>query len=313
MDTGAGGEAILGDRASDPNWYAGLPRAGVSFKGSWAAIYCLRQQRRADGTAPVVLKSTDGEFFRVPILYDILFELALRHLHLLLVPGPSRECTVQALLEDRARHALKRPTRFVAVEPTERHLEGTPGNATTESPRGAAPEERHDRDPAERRATTEIPRGAHGLRQHPAEDVDVASAAVDAGVMPATVHADGAKATEPGAPSEVSADDATVNAAPPETIPDTSNAGRVFTESQTSDDLPLRGSSEQRTPDSPEAAPEAIPEALSEDAAEIPRSLPGIALAAPPQGAPEMSQSSSRRRQRHLRRRARKMALRAAP
>ncbi len=328
MDTGAGGEAILGDRASDPNWYAGLPRAGVSFKGSWAAIYCLRQQRRADGTAPVVLKCTDGEFFRVPILYDILFELALRHLHLLLVPGPSRECSVQALLEDRARHALKRPTRFVAVEPTERHLEGTPGNATTESPRGAAPEERHDRDPAERRATTESPRGAHGLRQHPAEDVDVASAAVDAGVMPATVHADGAKATEPGAPPETPDVPPETPDVPPEipdasALPDYSESPRCCRSpwapcgsrgERPSDSRGRHGPSDSRGRCGPSKTSDAgiyLPQ-LSEDDAADPRSLPGVALAAP-QGAPEMSQSSSRRHQRHLRRRARKMALRAAP
>ena len=162
-----------------------------------------------------------------------------------------RRCPLRRLLDNLGRGGSRQPRGVSAASAPKAHggFAALPqGNATTESPRSPPAPEEHPAEGAQiGNATTESPRGA-APEEHPAEDVDVASAAVDAGVMPATVHADGAKATEPGAPSEVSADDATVNAAPPETIPDTSNAGRVSPESQKSNDLPLGGSSEQRTP-----------------------------------------------------------------
>ncbi len=145
-----------------------------------------------------------------------------------------RRCPLRRLLDNLGRGGSRQSRGVSAASAPKAHggFAALPqGNATTESPRSPPAPEEHPAEGAQiGNATTESPRGA-ALEEHPAEDVDVASAAVDAGVMPATVHADGAKATEPGAPSEVSADDATVNAAPPETIPDTSNGGGYLPES----------------------------------------------------------------------------------
>ena len=97
-------------RPGDELWLAGLPRA----KENRRAIHCLVTQRRADGTAPVVLETTEGQCLRPPAKYEGAFELCLRHLHGRRTPLEG-ECTVGALLSNRAAHALKLPGRWVPL------------------------------------------------------------------------------------------------------------------------------------------------------------------------------------------------------
>ena len=94
-------------RPGDEIWLNGLPRARESAKYDWKAIHCLVSQRRDDGLAPIVLETTEGQCLRSPAKYEGAFELCLRHLHGRRTPLDG-ECTVAALLSNRAAHALKR-------------------------------------------------------------------------------------------------------------------------------------------------------------------------------------------------------------
>ena len=136
-------------RPRDEFWLAGLPRAKENVKHDWKAIHCLVTQRRADGIAPIVLETSDRQCLRQPAKCEGAFELCLRHLHGRCTPLQG-ECTVGALLSNRAAHALKLPGRWVplpdgAVEDRAAQsapLEaGTPPPATTsgEKEGGATP------------------------------------------------------------------------------------------------------------------------------------------------------------------------------
>ena len=101
-------------RPGDEIWLNGLPRAKENVKHDWKAIHCLVTQRRADGIAPIVLETTEGQCLRPPAKYEGAFELCLRHLHGRRTPLEG-ECTVGALLSNRAAHALKLPGRWVPL------------------------------------------------------------------------------------------------------------------------------------------------------------------------------------------------------
>ena len=62
-------------RPGDASWLAGLPRVTESAKHDWRAIHCLVTQRRADGIAPIVLETTEGQCLRPPAKYEGAFEL----------------------------------------------------------------------------------------------------------------------------------------------------------------------------------------------------------------------------------------------
>ena len=100
-------------RMSDENWVACLGRAKAAQRYQFEAIHVLAQFRSKNGVAPVVLQTSAG-YLRSPTHMEAAFELCLRHLHKVDVPGPSnRNVTTQALLADRAKEALKLPGRFV--------------------------------------------------------------------------------------------------------------------------------------------------------------------------------------------------------
>ncbi len=98
---------VTARRALDTTWYKGLPKVTASVKGTWVGATCFRESRRPDGSAPVVLETVQGEHFRLAPVHDALFELVLHHQRDPLT-GPTRVCSVQALLEERAKEALKR-------------------------------------------------------------------------------------------------------------------------------------------------------------------------------------------------------------
>ena len=100
-------------RPHDALWLAALKRTSEREKHDWAALYCLIAQRGADGVAPVVLESADGQVLRAPRKCEAAFELCLRHLHGHCTPLEDGPCTVGALLADRAQRALQLPGRYV--------------------------------------------------------------------------------------------------------------------------------------------------------------------------------------------------------
>ena len=113
---------------NDPVWVAGLDRARATQKYEFEAIHVIALLRNEDGVAPVVLQ-TSTEYLRSPPYMEAAFELCLRHLHKVDVPRPKdRNLTLQALLADRARAALKLPGRYI---PT---AEGTVIDAAPQSP-----------------------------------------------------------------------------------------------------------------------------------------------------------------------------------
>ena len=100
-------------RMNDPLWVVGLSRAKATQKYQFEAIHVLAPFRSEDGVAPVALQTSAG-FLRPPTYMEAAFELCLRHLHGLDVPGPSNcVMTVQRLLADRATEALKLPGRYI--------------------------------------------------------------------------------------------------------------------------------------------------------------------------------------------------------
>jgi hypothetical protein len=106
-------KAMASPRMNDPNWLAGLSRAKASIKLEFTAIHVVAPLRDDTGVAPVVLQTRDG-FWRPPVYMEAAFELCLRHLHRLHIPGPNLDkMTPQALLANRAMEALKLPGRYV--------------------------------------------------------------------------------------------------------------------------------------------------------------------------------------------------------
>ena len=98
---------------NDPVWVAGLDRAKATQKYEFEAIHVIAPLRKEDGVAPVVLQ-TSTEYLRSPPYMEAAFELCLRHLHKVDVPRPKdRNLTLQALLADRAKAALKLPGRYI--------------------------------------------------------------------------------------------------------------------------------------------------------------------------------------------------------
>ena len=93
--------------ARDAGWYAKLPKVKLTDKALWSTIHCLLRLRRADGGAPVVLEA-EGVFYKVPPLYDGLFELCLGHTH----KGgslPQTATTLQGLAQQQVLEALRAP------------------------------------------------------------------------------------------------------------------------------------------------------------------------------------------------------------
>ena len=82
-------------------------------KRDYTSIHCLVKQRRSDGSAPVVLESSEGDFYALPTGYDAVFELILRHLHGQKGPPWPDKVTPQNLLFNRAIEALKLPGRYI--------------------------------------------------------------------------------------------------------------------------------------------------------------------------------------------------------
>ncbi len=87
---------------------------GATQKDQFEAIHVVAPLRNEeDGVAPVVLQ-TSTEYLRPPPYMEAAFELCLRHLHKVDVPRPkNRNLTLQALLADRAKAALKLPGRYI--------------------------------------------------------------------------------------------------------------------------------------------------------------------------------------------------------
>ena len=98
--------------ARDANWYAKLPKLKLADKALWSTTHCLLHQRRPDGSAPVVLETDAGAFYRLPPLYDAIFELSLRHTH---KSGslPQTAMTLQGLVQQQVLAALNMPGRYV--------------------------------------------------------------------------------------------------------------------------------------------------------------------------------------------------------
>ena len=142
-------------RLNDPVWLAGLSRARATQKCEFECIHVLAPLRDKNGVAPVVLQTSTG-FLRSPTFMEAALELCLRHLHKVDAPKP-KDCymTLQALLADRAKAALRLPGRYIptadgtvidaapatptALDATagSSELPRTPGNTETplESPR----------------------------------------------------------------------------------------------------------------------------------------------------------------------------------
>ena len=99
-------------RMNDPTWVAGLSRAKANVKLEFIAIHVLAPLRDDTGVAPVVLQARH-EFWRPPVHMEAAFELCLRHLHRLHIPGDQDKMTPRALLANRAMEALKLPGRYV--------------------------------------------------------------------------------------------------------------------------------------------------------------------------------------------------------
>jgi hypothetical protein len=97
---------------NDPNWLAGLKCAKAGVKLEFIAIHVVAPLRDDTGVAPVVLQTRDG-FWRPPVYMEAAFELCLRHLHRLHIPGDQDKMTPRALLANRAMEALKLPGRYV--------------------------------------------------------------------------------------------------------------------------------------------------------------------------------------------------------
>ena len=294
-------------RAHDPGWLTALPRARESDKRAWATLCCLIAQRRPDGVAPVVLETAEGGWIRCPLKYEAAFELCLRHLHNQHTPLGGESCTIGALLANRAAEALKLPGRWVPLPDgsvEERAGDPAPDDAPPETPDDAPPEipdvppEIPDVPPEIPDATPETT--APGRAQSALPDYSESPRCCRSPWAPC-----GSRGERPyDSRGRCDPSDSRGRCGPSET----SGAGSYLPQS------PEEPSGlEAPAPEAPSDAGSYLPQHSEDEFAEIPRSLPGIALAAPLQGAPEMSQSSSRRRQRHLRRRARKMALRAAP
>ncbi len=106
-------KAMASPRMNDPTWVAGLSRAKANVKLEFIAIHVVAPLRDDTGVAPVVLQTRDG-FWRPPVYMEAAFELCLRHLHRLHIPGPDQDkMTPRALLANRAMEALKLPGRYV--------------------------------------------------------------------------------------------------------------------------------------------------------------------------------------------------------
>jgi tellurite resistance protein len=128
-------------RMNDPTWVAGLVRARANVKSEFVAIHVVAPLRDDEGVAPVVLQTRDG-FWRPPVHMEAAFELCLRHLHRMHIPGPNQgKMTPQALLANRAMEALKLPGRYV---PT------VEGEVIDMSPAGAA--DTREQDPEDETA-----------------------------------------------------------------------------------------------------------------------------------------------------------------
>jgi hypothetical protein len=105
-------KAMASPRMNDPNWLAGLKCAKAGVKLEFIAIHVVAPLRDDTGVAPVVLQARDG-FWRPPVYMEAAFELCLRHLHRLHIPGDQDKMTPRALLANRAMEALKLPGRYV--------------------------------------------------------------------------------------------------------------------------------------------------------------------------------------------------------